>query len=324
MFGLGPHYDFFISFSRADSAQYAHTLATGLKEAGLQVFIDRPNIEPGQVFLTPIREALSHSRFFILIASHEALRSQFVELELRQVIDHRRPIVLIDFGVQRIGEYPNKILESGLIRFTESIDALKDGKPSKQIVSSLEQIPGLPFGARLSKALRETVAKIKLHTLAPRRERPNIFISYRTVDSAGYALWLYEVLKSKFWFRKVFLDVAMIEGGDEFDEEIMSWLSQSLVLTALIGKQWLTVTGESGHPRLFEPDDYVRREIAMAFRDGIRVIPVLVDGAQKPQMHELPEDISPLAFRQEVAIRSRHAVGDVGGLIRAVKHAFKR
>ena len=54
------------------------------------------------------------------------------------------------------------------------------------------------------------------------------------------------------------------------------------MLVALIGRQWMTATDEEGHRRLDDPDDYVRSEVQAALERGVRVIPVLVDGAKPP------------------------------------------
>lgn len=40
-------------------------------------------------------------------------------------------------------------------------------------------------------------------------------------------------------------------------------------------RQWATLADEQGHPRLNNPNDFVRFEIQRALQRGVRVIPVL-------------------------------------------------
>jgi Tetratricopeptide repeat len=67
------------------------------------------------------------------------------------------------------------------------------------------------------------------------------------------------------------------------------------VLVALIGRQWATLTDEDGVRRLDNPDDYVRFEVKTALERGVRVIPVLIDGAKPLRQQELPAELHKLA-----------------------------
>jgi tetratricopeptide (TPR) repeat protein len=91
------------------------------------------------------------------------------------------------------------------------------------------------------------------------------------------------------------MDIDFIEGGVDFAEAIKSGLDSCAVLVALIGAKWLTVTDDDGRRRLDNPGDYVRYEIRTALKRGVRVIPVLVDGATAPQPKQLPGDLQKLA-----------------------------
>ena len=113
----------------------------------------------------------------------------------------------------------------------------------------------------------------------------SIFISYRREDTAWPADRLSGQLEEHFGQDQVFRDVQSIQPGDNFVETITTALEGCAVLCcavllALIGKQWLKITGEDGRRRLENPGDIVRLEIQEALARGIRVIPVLIDGAQ--------------------------------------------
>ena len=130
-----------------------------------------------------------------------------------------------------------------------------------------------------------------------------IFISYRRQETAWPARQLYEVLTAKFGVDKVFKDVDDIKPGEDFDERIRGAVGACDVLLALIGPQWSTVTDEYGRRRLEDPDDFVRLEIETALgRDDVRVIPILVDGAQMPRPYDLPQTLLPLTKRQAIQL----------------------
>ena len=77
---------------------------------------------------------------------------------------------------------------------------------------------------------------------------------------------------------------------------------------------------EAGARRLDDPGDFVRIEVAAALRAGVRVIPVLVDGAQMPRSHGLPEDLKPLA-RRHALVFQRHGGAAMRDLIAAIRQA---
>jgi hypothetical protein len=59
-------------------------------------------------------------------------------------------------------------------------------------------------------------------------------------------------------------------------------------MLVVIGTHWLSITDDNGRRRLDDSEDFVRREIEAALQSGIRVIPVLVDGATMPPSDQLP------------------------------------
>jgi len=133
-----------------------------------------------------------------------------------------------------------------------------------------------------------------------------IFVSYRRADSEGYAGRLSDSLLPAFGSEEVFIDVDAINPGVDFVKRIRDAVTQSNVVLVLIGTHWLSVTDRSGHRRLDNPDDHVRVEVREALeRETIRVIPLLVGGAELPTADELPEDLAPLARRN--GLRLSHA-----------------
>ena len=144
-----------------------------------------------------------------------------------------------------------------------------------------------------------------------------IFISYRREDAAYPAGWLFERLASHFGPR-IFKDVDSIQLGDDFVEKINSAVESCVVMLAVIGKKWLSVTNSEGRRRLDDPADFVRLEIEVALVRNIRVIPVLVDGARMPHAAELPSTLEKLARRQALELSSHHFNADASRLLRVL------
>ena len=125
--------------------------------------------------------------------------------------------------------------------------------------------------------------------------RDKIFISYRKKDAPGYAALIYQRLCREFGKQRVFQDIGMPPGVD-WRRQIELELENCAVVVAVIGRQW------ASNPRLHEPDDLLRRELAVSLQKGIPVIPVLVDGATLPRAEELPDDLKSLLDRQALTI----------------------
>jgi hypothetical protein len=131
---------------------------------------------------------------------------------------------------------------------------------------------------------------------------PRIFISYRREDSSGYALLLYDQLTSRFGKENVFMDVDTLQPGVDFVEVLQQTVASCDVLLVVIGKQWLKVTDEEGNPRLSNPEDFVRLEIAAGLQRDIRVVPLLVAGARIPRPNDLPDVLSRLPRRHAMDV----------------------
>jgi hypothetical protein len=142
-----------------------------------------------------------------------------------------------------------------------------------------------------------------------------IFISYRREDTGWAAGWLFDRLASHFGRDQIFKDVDSIELGDDFVEVITTAVGASHALLALIGDRWLTVTGQDGRRRLDNSGDFVRLEIEAALARGVRVIPILVDGARMPPADQLPRTLAPLARRQALELSQNRFGSDFQRLL---------
>jgi hypothetical protein len=149
-----------------------------------------------------------------------------------------------------------------------------------------------------------------------------VFISYRREESAAYAGRIYDAMAGRFGDRNVFMDVEMPPGVD-FVERIDEVLAGCAALIVVIGPRWPHLG--DGRPRLQDPDDFVRREVAAALRrDDVTVIPALVGGAEMPRADQLPEDLRPLTRRNALELSHGRWRYDVSRLHTTIEEVFAR
>ncbi len=129
----------------------------------------------------------------------------------------------------------------------------------------------------------------------------DILISYRRKDSAPEAKRIYEWLTTRPNPSAVFMDLSGIEPGENFHAAIRREIDSAEVMLVIIGKDWAFAETADGLQRLDEPRDVVRQEIMIGLGSGMRVVPVLVSGAEMPQAVHLPAALAKLtnlnAFR---------------------------
>jgi hypothetical protein len=150
--------------------------------------------------------------------------------------------------------------------------------------------------------------------------KKKIFISYREKDTAGETGRLVDALYEHFSEDQIFMDIEKIDPGVDFTEAISHSLQSCDVFLAIIGPNWLG-SRESGKPsRIFEPNDWVRLEVATALHRNIRVIPVLVDDGAMPQADQIPADLHPLLNKQAYEISNRRWKYDTEQFISFLVH----
>ena len=152
------------------------------------------------------------------------------------------------------------------------------------------------------------------------RRHPTIFISYRRRgEGAGYGGRIADKLVEHFGKEQCFRDVDDIESGIDFVTTIREAVGTCEVLVAVIGPDWLTQSNDKGMRRLDDPRDFVRLEVAAALERDIRVIPVLVGGAEVPVEGQLPQVLEALSRRQAHELTDSRWEYDVSKLIEAIE-----
>jgi len=114
----------------------------------------------------------------------------------------------------------------------------------------------------------------------------------------------------------IFKDIDKIEAGKVWREVIEAAVNACDIFITLIDKHWLD--GD----RLSDPNDLVRQEISFALKRGVRVIPVLVGGAEMPHANALPDQLRALCDRQSFEISDLRWRHDVERLVRQIDVDF--
>ena len=146
----------------------------------------------------------------------------------------------------------------------------------------------------------------------------DVFINYRRQTDSGVAGRVYDNLSRALPGASIFMDVDKLNPGDDFEVALGRSLESCKVMLAVVGPQWATLTDEHGRRRLEDPDDFVRKEIRAALEGGVRVIPVLVNGARMPEKSTLPADLQELAKRQAMEVRHERFNDDMAAVATAV------
>lgn len=115
----------------------------------------------------------------------------------------------------------------------------------------------------------------------------HIIISYRDAQAAA-ALRLVETLRGTMPHAAITVDVANLTAP----------ISAESVVLVIIGRRWASGLW------LNDPTDADRTAIAAALEAGSAVIPVLVDGADMPPSHALPDDLRLLIRYNPVTLNS--------------------
>ena len=149
----------------------------------------------------------------------------------------------------------------------------------------------------------------------PPVRRTAIFICYRREDSAGYVGRLEDYLHRKHF--SVFRDLNAIAPGADFHAVSQTEISKCDAQLVVIGRHWITAHGSYGR-RLDDPNDLVRQEIEIGLTSGVRVIPVLVDGASMPSRAELPPSIAELTSLNALELPSQWWDAAVQKLVRTL------
>lgn len=113
-----------------------------------------------------------------------------------------------------------------------------------------------------------------------------IFISYRWSHAYLFASHLERSIVNTFENIEVFRDEEKVKKGTNLDDSIFSAIREAQLVLILLHKNWDKVPKKKGSTRLnklFQEDDWVRRELIEAHKLGKLIIPILYDEADLPK-----------------------------------------
>jgi hypothetical protein len=151
-----------------------------------------------------------------------------------------------------------------------------------------------------------------------------IFINYRIDDTNDLAHWLDRSLTQEFGRAMVFHDKTRLDGGQDFTDDLSKNAKSRKIMLAVIGTRWDSVSFKEGplkgFPRLFDPEDWVRREISISLAAGNIVIPVLATDAVMPLKKWLNKvGLARLASLQAVKFRTDEYENDFPKLVKLLR-----
>ena len=123
----------------------------------------------------------------------------------------------------------------------------------------------------------------------------------------------------------MFFDQDAISVGESVPASIKQALDTCRIGLVLIGPQWLTLRSNDKKRRIDGEHDYVRLEVTALLSGDRQVMPILLNGASRPEDTELPPSIKKLAEHLGCPLRDGHDFNnDISRIIEAVKLALDR
>ena len=142
-----------------------------------------------------------------------------------------------------------------------------------------------------------------------------LFINYRVEDSAQGAARLAADLKRCLASHEVFIDENNLKIGTERRVELEQAVDVSAAMLVLMGPEWSKILQER-RDTLERVTDYVLMEIRRGLKKGVRIIPVLFDGATLPSQDLLRTfEVDAIRFNQCAHLHRRTWNADVERIV---------
>jgi TolA-binding protein len=143
------------------------------------------------------------------------------------------------------------------------------------------------------------------------------FISYRRQSAWAVARVIETEVNRKFGDGSTFLDIDNIPKGEKFPEIIERKLKESDVIFVAIDEYWLV--DKHNQRRLENPEDWVRREIEIALKEQIPIIPLLIGDARMPSGKDVPESLREFVYFEFVRLRNEEFHTDLKNILQEVE-----
>src|SRR5688572_29291618 len=83
----------FISYRRSDGLDFAKRLHHSLEAAGIDAWFDKVDLPSGDTFIAQIDRAIEQADYFLLVATPEAILSDYCRDEWKKALEKYKPII---------------------------------------------------------------------------------------------------------------------------------------------------------------------------------------------------------------------------------------
>lgn len=149
-----------------------------------------------------------------------------------------------------------------------------------------------------------------------------IYISYGRLDADAVTRAIAERLEAEFGGARIYMDAGAVQKGEDWTEALNRRLLRSSLMLVLIHPGWLQARMIAARDSLDDDGDFARLEIEAALKLGLRVIPVLLNGATFHRLEGLPLYLRPLARRQSLTLADGRFDRDIEYLVYALRQAL--
>jgi len=141
----------FLAYSHEDQG-FAHKLAANLRDAGVPVWVDRWDIQPGENWSQAINDAVYDCGQFLIVLSPAAVASADVQAELAVALDEKKAIVPVLYQECRI---PYRV------RLIQYVDYTARGPDDEAALSQLLRALGVERAARAAEREEQELEAIR-------------------------------------------------------------------------------------------------------------------------------------------------------------------
>jgi hypothetical protein len=275
-----PH-TVFIAYARTDAAR-VHRIAARLRSRGIETRVDIEDIPLGTDWAATLEDFIRNADTILFFITPAAMSSEWCRMEVEFAVRFNKRILPV-----LLEPVPEDVIPPDLARLQYLIFTDTN---NEQGFNTL--VDAIHAGAKYGHGAQGN----------------NVFLSYRREESAHVAGRIYDYLENQFGTGQIFFDIEGIPIGGDFRHHIRAHLIQSQALILVVGQRWAARFRQSTNWlsswRAARTIDYVKMEIELALDHNVRILPLLVDGANMPREHQMPAKISQICYFHAAPVRA--------------------
>jgi GTPase SAR1 family protein len=132
----------FISYRRSDASSFAQRLHNALETADIDAWLDVRDMPSGDTFIAQIDRAIASSDYFLLVATPQAIESDYCRDEWKKAIEKYKPII----PIMLMGEYKD-LPQEAYAYLNDARDFRDDSQFDAQVAQLVKQIQVKPNSA---------------------------------------------------------------------------------------------------------------------------------------------------------------------------------